>query len=166
MDVRNIVNRLIDDIANGTSVSQILLKAQIIAYNIGDEKFSNLIKCEQQGYSPNYEIPDYRKLKAMVKATFVNSFGNSQTVEVHSEAVEDKSIRNLLNFVEIRDSLIQVEAMYHNAESGMVKVSIPVFAFPIIKGLYKDNVLNIYSAHHYFPKESLLTIVEKFKAHP
>ena len=164
MDVRTIVNSLIDDIANGTSVSQILLKAQIIAYNIGDKKFSNLIKCEQQGYSPNDEIPDYRKLKTIVKANFADSFGNSQIVEVHTEAVDDIKIRDLLTFVEARDPLVQVETMYKNAESEMVRVALPVFAYPIIKGLYKDNVWNVYSAYHCFPKESLLTVVEIFKA--
>lgn len=164
MDVRNIVNRLIDDIANGTSVSQILLKAQIIAYNIGDEKFSNLIECEQQGYSPNDEIPDYRKLKTMVKATFVGPFGKLQTVEVHSEAVEDKRIRDLLDFVEIREPLIQVEAMYNNAESSMMRMQLPVFAYSTIKEMYDSNGFEVHSANHCFPKESLLTIVETFKA--
>ena len=45
MDSKKIVNSLIDDIAtNGAAISQILLKAQIIAYNVGDENFSKLIK--------------------------------------------------------------------------------------------------------------------------
>ena len=108
MDSKNIVNSLIDDIANGAAISQILLKALIIAYNVGDEKFSKLIKNEQQGYSPNDEIPDYRKLKSMVKATFVNSWENVQTVDVHSEIIENKRIRDLLTFVYVKDSLVQV----------------------------------------------------------
>lgn len=71
MDVRKRVNTLIEDIANGTSINQILLKAQIVAFNVDDKRFSQLIKNEQQGYSAKDEIPDYRKQKAMVKATFV-----------------------------------------------------------------------------------------------
>ena len=71
MDVRKIVNTLIEDIANGTSINQILLKAQIVAFNVDDKRFSQLIKNEQQGYSAKDEIPYYRKQKAMVKATFV-----------------------------------------------------------------------------------------------
>lgn len=164
MDSKIIVNSLIDDIANGAAISQILLKAQIIAYNVGDEKFSKLIKNEQQGYSPNDEIPDYRKLKSLVKATFVNSWGNVQTVDVHSEMIEDKRIRDLLTFVYVKDSLVQVEAMYNNAESGMVRVQVPVFAYPTIKSLYDSDGYEVHSANHCFPKESLLSIVEKVKA--
>lgn len=164
MDSKKIVNSLIDDIANGAAISQILLKAQIIAYNVGDEKFSKLIKNEQQGYSPNDDIPNYRKLKSMVKATFVDSWGNVQTVDVHSEIIEDNRIKDLLTFVYVKDSLVQVEAMYNNAESGVARVQVPVFAYPTIKELYKNYNVKVYSANHCFPKESLLSIVEIFKA--
>lgn len=164
MDSKKIVNSLIDDIANGAAISQILLKAQIIAYNVGDEKFSKLIKNEQQGYSPNDDIPDYRKLKSMVKATFVNSGENVQTVDVHSEIIEDKRIRDLLTFVYVRDPLVQVESLYNNAESGMVRIQVPVFAYPTIKSLYNSDGYEVLSANHCFPKESLLSIVEIFKA--
>lgn len=44
MDVRKIVNTLIEDIANGTSINQILLKAQIVAFSVDDKRFSQLIK--------------------------------------------------------------------------------------------------------------------------
>lgn len=164
MDSKNIVNSLIDDIANGVAISQILLKAQIIAHNVGDEKFSKLIKNEQQGYPPNDDFPDYRKLKSMVKATFVDSWGNVQTVDVHSEIIEDKRIRDLLTFVYVKDSLVQVEAMYNNAESGMLRVQVPVFAYPTIKSLYDSDGYEVNSANHCFPKESLLSIVENVKA--
>lgn len=164
MDSKKIVNSLIDDIANGAAISQILLKAQIIAYNVGDEKFSKLIKNEQQGYSPNDDIPNYRKLKSMVKATFVNSWENVQTVDVHSEIIEDKRIRDLLTFVYVRDPLVQVESLYNNAESGMVRIQVPVFAYPTIKSLYNSDGYEVLSANHCFPKESLLSIVEIFKA--
>ena len=162
MDSKKIVNSLI--VANGAAISQILLKARIIAHNVGDEKFSKLIKNEQQGYPPNDDIPDYRKLKSMVKATFVDSWGNVQTVDVHSEIIEDKRIRDLLTFVYVKESLVQVEAMYNNAESGMLRVKVPVFAYPTIKELYKNYNVKVYSANYCFSKESLLSIVENVKA--
>ena len=165
MDVRKIVNDLIMDIANGVSVSQVLLKAQIVAYNLGDEKFSRYIKCEQQGYTPDDTLPAYRMQKTMVKATFVIPFQNPQTVEVHCEAIDDKRIRDLLTFASLRDPLVQIEKMYDNAESEMVRIAVPVFAYPIIKSLYKDcGGVDIYSAYQCFPKEALFTIVETFKS--
>ena len=164
MDSKKIVNSLIDDISNGAAISQILLKAQIIAYNVGDEKFSKLIKNEQQGYSPNDDIPDYRKLKSMVKATFIDSWGNVQTVDVHREIIENKRIKDSLTFVYVREPLVQVEAMYNNAEGGMARVQVPVFAYPTIKSLYYSDGYEVHSANHCFPKESLLSIVENVKA--
>lgn len=165
MDIRSIVNRLIDDIANGASISQILLKAQIVAFSIGDDMFSRLIKNEQQGYSSEDTMPDYRKVKTMVKATFVYPFNNiQQTVNVPCEAIEDEKIRDLMTYVYIRDPLVQVEAMYSNAESEMVTMQVPIFAYSTIKSLYNSDGYKVYSAKYCFPKESLLSIVENFKA--
>lgn len=164
MDIRSIVNRLIDDIANGASISQILLKAQIVAFSIGDDMFSRLIKNEQQGYSSEDTMPDYRKVKTMVKATFVYPFNNIQTVNVPCEAIEDEKIRDLMTYVYVREPLVQVEAMYNNAESGMVTMQVPIFAYSTIKSLYNSNGYEVYSAKYCFPKESLLSIVENFKA--
>ena len=156
MDVRKIVNTLIEDIANGTSINQILLKAQIVAFNVDDKRFSQLIKNEQQGYSA--------KEKAMVKATFVDSFQNVQTVEVHSEAIEDKRIRDLMMYVYVKEPLIQLEQMYENSENEMLRMSVPVFAYPTIEALYSNYNVKVYSSYYCFPKESLLSIVETFKA--
>lgn len=164
MDIRSIVNRLIDDIANGVSISQILLKAQIVAFSIGDDMFSGLIKNEQQGYSSEDTMPDYRKVKTMVKATFVYPFNNIQTVNVPCEAIEDERIRDLMTYVYVREPLVQVEAMYSNAESGMVTMQVPIFAYSTIKSLYNSDGYKVYSAKYCFPKESLLSIVENFKA--
>lgn len=164
MDIRSIVNRLIDDIANGASISQILSKAQIVAFSISDDMFSKLIKNEQQGYSSEDIMPNYRKVKTMVKATFIDPFNNIQTVNVPCEAIEDEKIRDLMTYVYVREPLVQVEAMYNNAESGMVTMQVPIFAYSTIKSLYNSNGYEVYSAKYCFPKESLLSIVENFKA--
>lgn len=164
MDIRSIVNRLIDDIANGASISQILSKAQIVAFSISDDMFSKLIKNEQQGYSSEDIMPNYRKVKTMVKATFIDPFNNIQTVNVPCEAIEDEKIRDLMTYVYVREPLVQVEAMYNNAESGMVTMQVPIFAYSTIKSLYNSDGYKVYSAKYCFPKESLLSIVENFKA--
>ena len=100
----------------------------------------------------------------MVKATFADSWSNTKTVIVPCEAVDDKRIRDLLTFVYVRDPLVQVESLYNNAESGMVRIQVPVFAYPTIKSLYNSDGYEVLSANHCFPKESLLSIVEIFKA--
>lgn len=164
MDIRSIVNRLINDIANGASISQILSKAQIVAFSIGDDIFSELIKNEQLGYSSEKTAPDYRKVKTMVKASFVDSFNNFQTVNVPCEAIKDERIKELITYVYVREPLVQVEAMYNHAESGMVTMQVPIFAYSTIKSLYNSEDYEVFSAKHCFPKESLLSIVEIFKA--
>lgn len=70
----------------------------------------------------------------------------------------------MMIYVFVREPLIQVENMYKNAEGAMVRVPVPVFAYSTIKSLYKGYDVEVYSAHHCFPKESLLAIVETFKA--
>lgn len=100
----------------------------------------------------------------MVKATFANNLGNIQIVTVPCEAIKDSRIQDVLNFVYLTEPLVHIENMYKNAESPMVKVQLPVFAYPTIISLYHCDGFSLHSAHHSFPKESLLTVVETFKA--
>lgn len=100
----------------------------------------------------------------MVKATFVDPFQNVQTAEVHSEVIEDKRIRDLMTYVYVKEPLIQLEQMYENSENEMLRMSVPAFAYPTIEALYPGYNVKVYSAYYCFPKESLLSIVETFKA--
>lgn len=164
MDTRKIVNELIAGIADGAPISKILLKAQIIAFNLSNEDFSNFINSEQQGYKSGTPVADYRHIKSRVKATLIAPFSNAQEVIVPVEMVENKRIQDLLVFVDIREALGQIEVMYNNAESSMIRVQLPVFAYKTIESLYENKDVRVYSAVHEFPKESLLYIVDTFKS--
>ena len=85
-------------------------------------------------------------------------------VDVHSEAIRDNTLRDLMTFVDIKEPLVQIETMYQNTKTEMLSVQVPVFAYPTIKDLYKRQEYEVYSGHHYFPKETLLSIVETFKS--
>lgn len=164
MDTRKIVHEIITDIANGAQINKVLFKAQIIASNIGNENFTNYIRREQQGYTSEYPVADYRHIKTRVEATFAIPFSNMQKVIVPVELVENKQIRDLLNFVDVREPLGQIEQMYNNAENSMISVNVPAFAYSTIESLYENNNARVYIACHKFPKESLLNIVETFKS--
>lgn len=164
MDIRKVVYELIDAISGNSSIDQILLKAQIVAHGIDNAHFTNIIKCEQEGYSSKDAIPDYRNIRARVQATFVTPFYNYQTVIVPTELINDERIKDLMTFVTMRQQLIQLEAMYNNAKESLVSVQLPAFAYPTIESLYKQNGQKVYSAYQQFPKESLLSIVSTFKS--
>lgn len=164
MDIRKIVNELIVAISGNTSIDQILLKAQIVAFAIGNADFIKFIKSEQTGYSPEDAIPDYRHIRARVEATFVTPFFSAQTVTVPTELIEDKLINDLMTYTSMRQPLIQLEAMYNNEKGSLVSVQLPAFAYPTIESLYKRNGQKVHSAYQQFPKESLLSIVCTFKS--
>lgn len=164
MDIRKIVNELIEAISGDSPIDQILLKAQIVAFAIDNADFTSFIKCEQAGYSPEDAIPDYRKISSRVQATFATPFFPSQTVTVPTELIKDQHIKDLMTFVTMRQPLIQLDAMYYNAIESLVSVELLAFAYPTIESLYKQNGQKVYSAFHQFPKESLLSIVCTFKS--
>lgn len=164
MDIRKTVNDLIAYITDGTPISQVLLKAQIVAFNVGDEYFKRLIKSEQEGYTSEDELPSCRKQKCMVEATVVIPFQDTQTIEVHTEVIEDERIKELMSHAFIREPLVQLEAMYNNAGKDMLRIQLPTFAYPVIKDLYKGFNGQIHSAYQCFPKESILSIVDTFKS--
>lgn len=164
MDIRKVVNDLIEAISGNSSIDQILLKAQIVAYAIDNADFTRFIKCEQAGYSPEDAIPDYRNIRSRVQATFTTPYFPTQTVIVPTELIKDKQIKDLMTFVSMHQPLIQLEAMYNNAKDSLVSVQLPAFAYPTIESLYRQNGQKVYSAFQQFPKESLLSIVCTFKS--
>ena len=66
--IKDIINKIIQDLGDDRPIKGILLKAQIVASQLNNKEFEEWIKSEQNGYSDAKNLPDYRVLGAIVKA--------------------------------------------------------------------------------------------------
>ena len=66
--IKNIIDKIIQDLGDDRPINGILLKVQIVASRLNNKEFENWINNEQNGYSDAKNIPSYRVLGAIVKA--------------------------------------------------------------------------------------------------
>lgn len=72
--MKELINKIIQDLGDEKPISGILLKSQIVASELGNQEFSNWIFHEQNGYTDVKSLPDYRKLGAIVKVNVTVPF--------------------------------------------------------------------------------------------
>ena len=61
MDINKICEELVSDITGKASISEVLLKTQLLAVATGVEDFRQWVNLEQNGYEKPLAAPDYRK---------------------------------------------------------------------------------------------------------
>ena len=66
--IKDIIDKIIQDLGDDKPIKGILLKTQIVASQLNNKEFEEWIKSEQNGYSDAKNLPDYRVLGAIVKA--------------------------------------------------------------------------------------------------
>lgn len=72
--MKEIINKIIQDLGDDKPIKGILLKAQIVASKLGNNDFEMWIRNEQNGYPDAENLPDYRILNAIVKANVSQPF--------------------------------------------------------------------------------------------
>lgn len=71
-----LIQELQDDILDPkTSLSSVLRRAKVLAFDLKNEEFKKWVDNELNGYSNENEIPDYRKTLAYNFGHFIDSFG-------------------------------------------------------------------------------------------
>ena len=162
MDYKAILENLIYDINDEASIEKILLKAQTLAFALGDDSFKEFIKHEQNGYPTTSNIPEYRILNTNVKAKVRSAFSlNSNIVEVHRELVQEKQIESLMFNAQIRHSLREIEHL--SQKEGDLYIHLPVYAYDFVKEQYQ-NISGVEDVWQEIPNYMFLGIISKFKS--
>lgn len=104
------IKQLITDISfDNISLTQALTRAKIIAHKIGDIDFQDWIKLEIEGYPfGSNKLPQYRKLKCIVKVTRVDFFGRKDQVPVSFKDA-DPELADMMTKLDIIQSISSVE---------------------------------------------------------
>ncbi len=113
------------------AISPILLKLRYLASRLGAVPLEKWVKYESEGYPPEAELPDYRKLGVSYSATFSGPFGSA--------------IKN----APIPSALIQ-QIAGENWNSFQMRQSVAVIDDLIARGDKSDGVLHIDSSNLIF----------------
>lgn len=137
IDLKKQIESIIEDLVSDAPISRILLKAQAIAFYIKDETFTNWIKAEQNGYTSDNYLPEYRKVKCGVKANVSIPFRGMYTnMDVPVDAIKNKEIRDILSTIIFIEPISEIEEMGQTDNSNSLRMNVPAFTYSTINQFY------------------------------
>ena len=160
--MKNLVDRIIQDLGEDKPIKGILLKAQIVASKLNNNDFKTWIENEQNGYPDASNLPDYRVLNAIVKADLSIPFsGYVRNYTIPAGIYDDPIIEECICKVRITHSLQEIETIYENKKGGNVSTNLPAMAYTEVNEYVSGNVEQLKQE---FSVASLIHIVDIFKS--
>lgn len=139
MDINKICEEIVSDITGKSSISEILLKTQLLAAATGVEEFQRWVNQEQNGYERPLEVPDYRKLHCNVTAVLSIPFHVGQTeMNVPVDAIQHKEAREMLSTVFYDSPAIEAERIAATPEGGRLRKPTPAMGHQFVQPLFPN----------------------------
>lgn len=165
MDIKKLIESIIEDLVNDVPISKILLKAQTIAYTLNNEEFKKWIEQEQNGYPNKKSIPDYRVIPCSIKVDIALPFQRIyRNYLIPSDFIQDKQDRDFLCVARITESISSLENMITDLDSQKtLAMIVPGFLWPSLNKCL-DNDASIIAACQEIAPSSVKGVVDSFKS--
>ena len=139
MDINKICEEIVSDITGKSSISEILLKTQLLAAATGVEEFQQWVNWEQNGYERPLEVPDYRKLHCNVTAVLSIPFHAGQTeMNVPVDVIQHKEAREMLSTVFYDSPAVEAERIAATPEGGRLRKPTPAMGHQFVQPLFPN----------------------------
>jgi len=160
--MKDMINKIIQDLGEDKPINGILLKAQIIASKLDNKEFEVWINNEQNGYPDAKNIPDYRILNATVKADISQPYVRMcQNLSIPAGIFGEELINDSMYHVRITQSLSEIENLCDSKKSGTILANCPAMAYTEVSKHVRGNVERVWQE---FSTSSLIGIVNSFKS--
>lgn len=140
MDKKELINKLILDLAQDAPMSKVMLMAQAVSFELQNNLFSDWVRKEQRGYDKckDNEIPSYREVSCILKVdVFIPFRGMLTNFTVPEGVIKDPTVKKFITSVKLPQSLSELEEIQKNNVDSTLRLGVPSNVFP-----YIDRVLN------------------------
>lgn len=140
MDKKELINKLILDLAQDAPMSKVMLMAQAVSFELQNNLFSDWVRKEQRGYDKckDNEIPSYREVSCILKVdVFIPFRGMLTNFTVPEGVIKDPMVKKFITSVKLPQSLSELEGIQKNNVDSTLRLGVPSNIFP-----YIDRVLN------------------------
>lgn len=98
-----------DLISHNAVLSDILRKAKVLAYQIGNANLKKWVNLELDGYKLKVDLPDYRILRTSCFGKWTNGYWMVSGRQVPMSQIKDEKIKGLLSEYSVYDGIKSVE---------------------------------------------------------
>lgn len=123
INIKELVESVIEDLANNKPVSEFALKLKLIAGQLKNQEFSNWLKNELEGYTDVEQLPDYRIINSFVKANvFIDHIVKHAQLRDHTMPLvqlQDQELEKNMSKIRLTDSVISLEIWANDHDNGL-----------------------------------------------
>ena len=160
--MKDIINKIIQDLGDDKPIKGILLKSQIVASKLNNKEFEKWIRNEQNGYPNPMNVPKYRVLNAIVKVDVSIPYsGLLQNLTIPTGIFDSEVINECMFHTRITQSLSEIENLCNDQKNKNLSVTCPAMAYPEVNKYVSGNVEKVWQE---IPASSLFGIVDTFKS--
>lgn len=137
MDIKALINNIIEDLTSNEPISKIMLKAQAISYSLDLEEFTKWVRLEQNGYHKRDVIPEYRRTRCSAKVSLTQGFKRVTNLDVPVDAIPDKVAREMLSYIYFSEPITELEMLSNDATSErLLQVIAPAYAYQKVQAIF------------------------------
>lgn len=137
MDISKICEEIIADITGKASISEILLKTQILSTALGIQEFQQWVSNEQRGYDKPLEVPNYRQLRCNVTALLTIPYHATQTeMNVPVDAIQHKGAQQMLSTIYYSEPAIEAERVASFSNESLIRKPTPAMGHQFVQAIF------------------------------
>ena len=164
MNTKLLIENIIEDLVNDASISKIMLKAQAIAYALGNDDFQQWVCKEQNGYNLAKEVPEYRKVDCGLVVSASLPFGRiANNYPLPIDIIPDEKVRDYLKTLKLMQPIATIDKVSNEKDTSSLYFEVPGFLWKDIEKCLADNG-NVLSAKQIVPVATFGSVIEKLKS--
>lgn len=144
MNKRELINKLIMDLAQDAPMAKVMLMAQAVSFELYNEAFTDWVRKEQRGYDKckDEEIPNYREVSCLLKVDiFIPFRGILSNFTVPIGSITDSFVRKYVSSVKLPQSVSELEEIQAKNTDGQLKLGVPSSVFPHINRILNNGTV-------------------------
>ncbi len=163
MDINKICEEIVSDITGRTTISEILLKTQLLSAMTGVEAFEKWVGQEQNGYEKPLEVPDYRKLHCNITASLSIPYHVGITeMNVPIDAIQHNGAREMLSTVFFDRPAVEAERLALSSENNQLRKPTPGMSHQFVQPLFPNA--HVEAVYQDLSPTSFLSLLESVKS--
>lgn len=162
-DLKGMIEKIINDLANNTPIDEYALKIELIAKHLKNSRFSNWVKNELNGYDINTPLPPYRIIHTQIIADlFIDNGVKALSLKGHIMPLAQlgKELANEFSTIELRDSVISLSKII--TSDSPIGYTITEYERYHLNNIYAHS--NILRAYKSLQQTDCLNVIYKFKS--
>lgn len=163
MDINRICEDIVYDITRKATISDIMLKTQVLSSMLDIEDFRQWVNFEQNGYPEPIKVPEYRKLGCNVIASLTIPFHVGLTeMKVPIDAIKHEGFREMLSKVYYDSAAVEAERLAESSNDGKLRKSTPAIGYKYVQELFPNA--HVEAVFQDLSPYSFVSLVENVKS--